>query len=142
MRVIAILIFLSFLLACKHTPQIAEGLPAGFEEFYQKFHEDSLYQIKHILFPLSGLPDNAYNKNMDPDTFRWQKNDWVMHHPYKEGETVFERQFNPVTNDLVEEVFRSKDQGFAMVRRFARSGGEWHLIYYAGMNPVKPEGNK
>jgi len=31
-------------------------LPDDFKKFYEKFHTDSSYQMKHIIFPLEGIP--------------------------------------------------------------------------------------
>lgn len=139
-RTLLFLVMCSSLWSCRQASLPAEGLPDGFAEFYEKFHADSAYQMAHIAFPLAGVPDNFAAKNIDQDQFQWQPADWVMHHAYKEGETVFDRTFNVATDNLVEEVFRSADKSFAMIRRFARTGDEWRLIYYAGMNPVRQGG--
>ena len=55
-----------FLLSCKNSPTLPvdsqvqaitgqtqfEQLPESFKAFYFKFHEDSLFQMEHIVFPL------------------------------------------------------------------------------------------
>jgi hypothetical protein len=126
---------------CKQSAQDSK-LPADFVTFYKKFHEDSLFQMEHIIFPLPGIPDNIGAKNIDLDTFKWHPQDWVMHHMFDTGDSVFVREVNVITPDMIEEIFHTKDDGFAMFRRFAKVSGDWKLIYYAGMNKVKSEAKK
>ena len=41
----------------------ASRLPEDFVAFYERFLQDSLYQMEHINFPLEGIPDNISNYN-------------------------------------------------------------------------------
>ena len=36
--------------------EVSKELPADFVAFYEKFHQDSAYQMAHIIFPLEGYP--------------------------------------------------------------------------------------
>lgn len=127
-----------FLSQCKK-PVGQSKLPADFVQFYKKFHEDSFYQMEHIIFPLPGIPDNIGAKNIDLDTFKWHPQDWVMHKMFNPSDSVFQREVNVITPDMIEEIFHTRDNGFAMFRRFAKVSGDWKLIYYAGMNKVKSQ---
>ena len=131
-----------FLFSCKNsTPAppatetaTAAPLPEGFADFYQKFHSDSLYQIEHTVFPLEGLPDHADSAAIAGNDFRWQAEDWRMQRQFDFEMSEFKRHIVPVNDMMVVERIVHQSGEFGMVRRFARVGGEWHLIYYAGMN--------
>ncbi len=139
------LLFLLFLFSCKndshsHSHASAEEtsasavLPEGFADFYQKFHSDSLYQVEHIVFPLEGLPDHADSLAIVNEDFRWQAEDWQMQRQFDFEMSEFRRHIVPVNDMMVLERIVHQSGEFGMVRRFALLGGEWHLIYYAGMN--------
>lgn len=117
------------------TAGVEPELPAGFTEFYQKFHTDSLYQMAHIVFPLEGLPNKADSTVIADNSFRWTEADWRMQHQVDFSMSEFKREIVPLTSSLVVERIYDEQHGFGMLRKFAIVGdGEWHLIYYAGMN--------
>lgn len=113
--------------------EIEEGLPADFEAFYLKFHQDSMYQIEHVIFPLRGIPGNADSTMLVSGNYYWEKNDWRMHQPIDPKGGKFIRDFLPLGKDLITEEIYTPD-GFGMQRRFMKTEGNWFLIYYAGMN--------
>lgn len=133
MRIFLLLLTIAVLYSCKKE---AEKDLSDFEAFYTKFHQDSLYQIEHITFPLEGLPANADSAALNNDNFRWQKEDWEMHKPFDSKNGEFEIQFTSFGEDLIIEKVMHKSGRYGMLRRFARISGEWHLIYYAGFNRV------
>lgn len=119
-----------------------EALPAAatsrqndFEEFYQRFLNDEDFQLNHINFPLEGLPANATSEDID-NGFRWEKRNWRMHRPMAE-DTGFDSDFNFLSDNLVVEEIIHEHDGYGMLRRFARLGDEWYLIYYAALNPLQ-----
>ncbi|MEK7253858.1 MAG: DUF4348 domain-containing protein [Bacteroidota bacterium] len=136
---------LLFLFACKDKPApppplevtAAQSMPEGFTEFYQRFHADSLFQIEHIVFPLQGLPDDADSLTIVTDNFRWQMEDWRMQRPFDFEMSDFRREILPVNENMVVEKIVHTSGEMGMVRRFAKVAGEWHLIYYAGMNRLR-----
>ncbi|MEY3369011.1 MAG: hypothetical protein RI973_2166 [Bacteroidota bacterium] len=140
-----ILYFLApFLLwACgqKSAPAASPEMPADFLEFYQRFHIDSAYQVGHIIFPLEGLPDHADSLTIASGTFRWQPEDWLMQRPFDFGMSDYMRDLQLVADNVIQERIVHKNGETGMVRRFARLGGEWYLIYYAGMNLISKPGN-
>ena len=111
-----------------------EGMPPGFLTFYQRFHDDSLYQMEHVIFPLQGIPSAADSTTISDDNFRWQQEDWVMHHPIEDGGTQFSRSFKKISNEMVIENIRIAGGQYGMQRRFSKSGDDWYLIYYAAVN--------
>ena len=151
MRLITLVFSLSFfalLWSCGGgDTQSAEGQPEGalssdmesFVEFYQRFHTDSLYQISHIIFPLEGLPDDADSATIASGSFRWTKKDWKMQRPFDFEMSDFGRELKEPGPGLVEEIIYHKKLPYVLVRRFSYLGGDWYLIYYAGMNKVRVE---
>lgn len=136
--------FLVAFFACKNTadkPANTENtatetpeLPAGFADFYQQFHSDSLYQVAHIVWPLEGLPNNADSATVAAKTFHWTPEEWKMQHQFDFQVSEYKREIVPLTETIVMERILHQSGQFGMIRRFAIVGGEWHLIYYAGVN--------
>ena len=106
-----------------------------FYEFYTLFHQDSLYQLSRINFPLEGEPSQQMNIP-EGDKFYWQQEDWVMHKPVDFETSAFKRKITPLNDELVVEYIVHSKLGFGMMRRFAKLGNDWYLIYYAGMQPM------
>ncbi|MEY3052108.1 MAG: hypothetical protein RLY31_1893 [Bacteroidota bacterium] len=115
-------------------PQAGDTLPEGFTAFYQRFHQDSLYQVAHIVFPLEGLPDHADSLTLAAAEFRWVEEKWRMQRSFDYEMSDYERRMKVLAENAVEEQIVHKSRQVGMVRRFVRLGGEWYLIYYAGMN--------
>lgn len=131
--------------ACRReTPagQLPDSLEPDFVDFYQKFHRDSLYQVEHIVFPLQGLPAEADSLTLAEGRFYWQQEDWVMHHLLDPGNREYQLVFTPLNPDLIIEKIVHKPSGFGMMRRWARMGDDWFLIYYAAMNRLAETENK
>ena len=129
--------------ACKDKPQQAAeltaedlALPEGFSGFYTRFHLDSAYQMEHIVFPLQGIPDNADEAAINAGDHKWEKETWSLMKPVDYQMSEYERQFIPLTDEMVMERVLHKNGQYGMVRRFAVIGDEWNLIYYAGLNRI------
>lgn len=141
MKYLPFFILLFALFSCKNEAKqpdspVAETteLPAGFADFYQKFHSDSLFQIAHITFPLEGLPNNADSAIVNDQTFRWTLETWRMQKQFDFQVSEYKREIVPLTETLVMERIVHNSGQFGMLRRFSVVGDEWHLIYYAGVN--------
>lgn len=109
-------------------------LPEDFRVFYQRFHRDSLFQVEHIVFPLEGLPDEADATTIAEGKYRWTPAQWRFQRVVDYETSDFTRRFVPVNDRMIAEYIVHKNTGFGMLRRFAKMGGYWHLIYYAGLN--------
>lgn len=129
-----------FLFSCKQKENTAapngDTLPKDFITFYERFLSDSLYQMEHINFPLEGIPDNALSKDNQSSDFRWELDSWIMHRPIPSDSTGFSSSFSQLGPIIIEEIKHESGQ-YGMLRRFANSGDEWRLIFYAGLNPLK-----
>lgn len=110
---------------------------SDFDQFYEKFMQDSVFQMQHINFPLDGLPDDAANYGDSIQNFRWTKENWRIHHPIDFEKTKFEQNFQTLGDELIIENITEPTVGYGMLRRWAKIDGKWTLIYYVGLNPIQ-----
>lgn len=108
-------------------------LSEDFEVFFEKFHQDSLFQIDHIQFPLDG-ERKASGSNIDLMVpVKWYKEDWIMHKAFNAHGGTFKRNFYKIGPVVVEKI-SDGNQYFSMERRFTKMQGEWQLIFYGVSN--------
>lgn len=107
-------------------------LPQDFIEFYQKFHEDSIYQLEHIDFPLKGLPDGADPEEKDFEDYYYTRDQWVLHKTF--DPKLFSTEMIVLSDIIIEERITERKYQLMIIRRFAKGSGGWRLIYYAGLN--------
>ena len=92
-------------------------IPEDFPSFYAKFHVDPEFQLNHIQFPLSGEGDE-----------RWTPENWEIHKPFTNtGE--FKRDMENIAGIITETIMDNNGM-FYIVRRFAKLGDDWKLIFY------------
>ncbi len=133
-RIVLFISFLSSLIGCKSKSnrQIDSKLPNSFSTFYERFHTDSVYQMNHIAFPLSGTPGSL--DTVDSENFHWEQSDWQLHRPIEIQE--FKKHYTILdTTSITEYIYHPG--GYGLERRFAQMSGEWFLIYYGGMSKLK-----
>lgn len=114
-----------------------------FEEFYQAFYTDTLFQKNRITFPLPGynsdydleLPDDVAEQmgvSKDKD-FYWEKDEWnFINTVNKDDNTVIKTIEKSDT--LVIEKLMMPNTGFEITRKFKPIEGKWYLIYYFYQN--------
>ncbi len=117
--------------------EVETKLPPDFMPFYERFHADSGFQMTHIIWPLKGLPDQADPQVIMEDHFYHQKDNWRIHHELVDPDGEFDHYFAIVDDKLIVERIETVATNLAMERRFAKMEGDWYLIYYSGMNPMK-----
>ncbi len=110
---------------------------SDFALFYKKFHQDSVFQMAHIQFPMEGIPDNADSATIASKAFRWEVDNWKINKTIDFEKSGFLQQLHPIGDGLVIEQITHESGKYAMLRRFAKLDDQWYLIYYAGLNPVK-----
>lgn len=132
-------LLLCLMISCKSEPKLQEQGLQDFPSFYERFHEDSSFQLERITFPLQGLPERADSITLAQNNFRWSKEEWKIQKPIDLSNSQFEQEFLPLSNDLIIEKLSHKKWGLAITRRFARLDDGWHLIYYSGLNKVGSE---
>ncbi|MBK7810496.1 MAG: hypothetical protein IPO62_03300 [Saprospiraceae bacterium] len=113
------------------------SLPPDFKEFYIKFHEDSLYQISKIHFPLEGLPEQADPEFIGEEAFFWSADQWIFQKNAFPDKKKFLTEYTNVVDMLIEEKIHDLQFGLIMIRRFSKGSDGWSLIYYAGMNKYR-----
>ena len=119
-------------LTCKKRAEIRNPepqIPEEFFGFYDQFHQDSVFQLEHILFPLSGIPAEDSLKS---DTFTWTRDAWVMHKPFDNLGGTFKQSWYNVNSVIIEKITDGSGR-FTMERRWAKMGEEWLMIYYKEM---------
>lgn len=108
-------------------------LPADFIEFYKRFHQDSAYQIAHVVFPLSGTLQDTAGRD---SAVTWQAENWKMHKQVIPDD-LWAVDFTVPMEDVVVEFIHARNAGYYMERRFAKMGDAWNLIYYAGLQSMQ-----
>lgn len=111
-----------------------DQLPEDFKEFYFAFHRDSVFQMNSIFFPLEGLPDAADPEFIGNEKYFWSPDQWVFQHQIIKDDPKYKNTYLNVSNMIIEEKIIEKETGLTLIRRFAKTGSGWRLIYYAGMN--------
>lgn len=96
--------------------------------FYERFHQDSLFQMEHIAFPLQGKSELE----------NWLHSEWTMHRPYDDMNGSFKREFISFEGLVIEKI-KDYTGSYGMERRYSKSNNGWNLIYY---EPMKELGKK
>ncbi len=111
-------------------PTDQSEIPKDFIQFYSDFHLDSVFQIEHIIFPLSGKSIISEMGSSIP--YKFSLDAWKLHKPYNDMNGTYHRKF-VAFNGIVQETISANGGMFTMVRRFAKIQDEWQLIYYEPM---------
>lgn len=109
-------------------PQALE-LPDDFIEFYKRFHNDSVYQKSHIVFPLQSTTHDTLTGD---SIVTWTSENWVLHKMVVPGE-FWDIDFRIPANNVIVEYIYARDGSYYLERRFAKSSEDWYLIYYSGL---------
>lgn len=108
-----------------------------FAQFYDRFHQDSAFQMERVMFPLPGLPREADSSLIASGRYRWTPENWRMQKPIDFEESEFEQQLVRVSKDLIIEKIINDAYGLQIERRFSRLEDDWHLIYYSALNRIE-----
>ncbi len=113
-------------------------LSAEFLEFYKRFHQDSAFQMAHIIWPLEG------NSTMTTDgdkvvqiPVKRNPSEWVMHKPLDSADSDFVQNWSFFDENVIEETIKYSAANYGMRRRWAKVAGEWHLIFYSDMQELR-----
>lgn len=138
-RTILFFCFLAFF-SCRNEQQkgstiVQNEVLESFETFYKRFHQDSAYQMEHVVFPLTGL-DNMQGQKGDDRIKVWRAEDWKVHQAIDFNSGEYNREITIVNRGLIEEEISHRTGMFRIFRRFSKSGEDWELIFYSVMNNV------
>lgn len=137
--IVLLLIIVTFL-SCKDTKsnnetdlqQTAIFDGSEFREFYDKFSQDSVFQMEHIVFPLEGVRSVQDSLDIPSPDFKWEQATWKVHGPYDDMNGTYIREFFEFSGIVVEKISDTSGQ-YTMERRFGKLSSGWHLIYYREM---------
>lgn len=110
----------------------SQKLPKGFLQFYDTFHQDSSFQLQHILFPLQGHQTDSLG-NTHPNT--WQPDSWKQHRPISFLGTTYQQVFEVVPG-FITDIIYSEQYSLTMIRRFVETGDTYMLVYYKELGPA------
>ncbi|HKK87967.1 MAG TPA: hypothetical protein VJ917_03895 [Saprospiraceae bacterium] len=119
----------------KQESKWVEGaLPEDFTDFYDRFHSDSLYQMEHISFPLSGIP--ALQMQQLDSLYYFKKQNWRLHRAIPDSAIAYQ-SIEEIDEGIIEEEIGLTENRVAIFRRYSKIGDEWYLIYYMAPNYIK-----
>lgn len=116
----------------KNTSKFSESkaLIEDFDRFYDRFHNDSLFQISRITFPLNGLNiDGLDEKN------EWTEDNWPLMKTriYDIDTNQFKTEYKKTENAFMQK-FWLQDSSFGSEYRFELVGNKWFLVYAMDSN--------
>jgi hypothetical protein len=100
-----------------------------FDQFYNKFHSDSLFQISRIKFPLGGMSLEGY------ESTPWTKGNWLMMKTRIQDidTTQYEISYKKTDKQFNQKVW-IKDSGFSSEYKFELIDKKWYLVYVLDQN--------
>ena len=132
----SIYIFTLFIVSCNiGIKNVSHQDIENFDSFYQKFHEDSAFQISRILFPIKGVKFDVMNYNpLDSNKiveFIWTKENWDIHKKITDSTIKIE---TVKTDTVVKQHIYIENSGFQVERDFKLMSNKWYLFYYSYRN--------
>lgn len=120
-----LLFAMTFWSACtsSRSGQISKG--EDYFVFYQKFHQDSLFQVERVRFPLDGYSIEG------GQITSWDENSWVMH---KNGladidTSIYKTERNTRFGVIQERIYLP-NSGMLIERHFSLLNKKWFLTFY------------
>lgn len=101
----------------------------NFDEFYNRFHTDSLFQMSRIKFPLQG-------KKVDWEGEKsWSEKNWktMKVRIFDVDTSEFKTDYRKTENSFVEK-FWIEDSGYRSEYRFNLIRKKWYLVYANELN--------
>lgn len=112
-----------------------------FEEFYEEFYSDSLFQINRTIFPLPGynsdieiaVPEDVAEKlGIQKKKYYWEKDKWLL---LKKVQSNDEYKISVSKSDsLITEDIIIPETGFRTTKKFKLIERKWYLVYYFYQN--------
>lgn len=101
-----------------------DSLIENFDEFYNKFHNDSTFQMSRIKFPLEGGSVD------DQGNVEWTKENWTIMKKriYDIDTTLYKTDFKKTSEKFVEK-FWIENSGNSSEYRFELIDKKWFLVY-------------
>ncbi len=119
----------------------------NFEEFYEKFLTDSLFQMSRIKFPLPGenlgssdrIPsdiaeDYGIEVEKEEKEYYWERDSWIPFVKVDYDTTIFTEERIKVNNNNVKIRTYIKDSGYEVGEHYKKIENKWYLVYYYKYN--------
>ena len=103
---------------------LVNGESEDFDSFYRRFHQDSIFQIRRVKFPVDG-------KYCDFDTtMAWTSSNWeFIKFTIDQVDTIsYETSLKKKKRKVIEQV-KCKECGFTFEIRFELVDRKWYLTY-------------
>jgi hypothetical protein len=101
----------------------------NFDEFYIKFHSDSVFQMSRIVFPLEGISVDGFEQQ------EWTRENWeiLKTSVYDIDTAEYKWSVNKTAKEFVEKIW-IEDSGFSLEYRYKIIKGKWFLVYAEDQN--------
>lgn len=95
-----------------------------FDQFYNRFHNDSTFQLSRLRFPIEGASVD------EGGTEKWTKQNWHIMKTkiYDIDTTRYKVSFHKTPTEFTQHVW-IPDTGFSSQARFELIGKKWYLVY-------------
>lgn len=101
-----------------------KGRIENFDEFYNKFHKDSVFQVSRTKFPLGGMSVSGSEKT------KWTRTNLPLLKikVYDIDTTQYKISIKRTANSVIQKVW-IEDSGFKFECRFKLIDNKWFLVY-------------
>jgi hypothetical protein len=101
----------------------------NFDDFYNRFHSDSLFQMSRVKFPLKGTKVDYEGEK------KWSGKNWItMKTKIQDVDTtVFKTEYKKTDNSFSEK-FWIEDTGYYSEYKFKLIDKKWYLVYASELN--------
>jgi hypothetical protein len=117
------------LMASSCTSKVIFNKIENFDTFYNRFHNDTIFQLSRVNFPLEGfMVDHDGEKN-------WDKSNWsyLKIKVYDVDTDQFKVYYKKTSNQFIQKSW-IENSGFLSEYRFKPINGKWYLVYALEQN--------
>ncbi len=118
-----LLVVINGFTACRSARTTAAN--EAFYPFYERFMNDSSFQLNRIRFP---LPGQKFTAELEDSTYQWHQEDWLLLSEPDVDPTYFSRNLY-VSDTLATDEIAGKDSGFYFKMVYRPVKRKWHLVY-------------
>ena len=126
--ILTFLFFGLFLIACSVKKSNVSDKSESFSDFYQKFTNDSLFQLDRVEFPVRGrYMDNDLAGTTESDSTIWTRQNWTIIHAIKQEDLSSLKISKNISDSLVIIKTEGIDFNFTFEETYKRKNGKWYL---------------
>lgn len=106
-----------------------KNLDEDFDMFYNKFHNDSLFQLSRTRFPIGGMSVDGFNE------LKWTRDNLPLLKTriYDIDTTQYKVTFKKTQKTFTEKVW-IENSGFSFECKFELIDNKWYLVYVLDQN--------